>query len=111
MSCLIVMRTASGSSCVRRFPFVLAIRVKTMTQITLTETEGELLHTLSQCTGKTEEALLREALDLLAARVAAQDRLAAFRQARGMWKDRDDLPSLTELRADFDRFGHNPRGT
>ncbi len=30
-------------------------------------------------------------------------RLAAFRQARGMWKDRDDLPSLEQLRGEMNR--------
>jgi hypothetical protein len=72
--------------------------------ITLTESEAERLRTLSESTGKTEEELLREALDLLTAQVAQQERRALLNQAMGIWKDRDDLPTLDELRSEMDRY-------
>ncbi|HYX29340.1 MAG TPA: hypothetical protein VE863_12315 [Pyrinomonadaceae bacterium] len=31
------------------------------------------------------------------------DRLARLRKARGIWKDRNDLPNLRELRAEWQR--------
>jgi hypothetical protein len=70
------------------------------TQVNLSGSEGELLHKLAQQTGKTEGEVVREALVLFEKRLAneGQDRLALLRQARGIWKDRDDLPELTELR-------------
>jgi hypothetical protein len=36
--------------------------------------------------------------------VVPPDRLARIRQARGIWKDRTDLPDLRKLRGEFDRF-------
>jgi hypothetical protein len=34
----------------------------------------------------------------LIAQCQSEDRLSLLRQARGMWKERTDLPSLTDLR-------------
>jgi hypothetical protein len=39
----------------------------------------------------------------LIAQFQLEDRLSLLRQARGMWKDRTDLPSLTDLRREWDR--------
>jgi hypothetical protein len=74
-----------------------------LTTITLTEAERAWLQLVSKRTGKGPQELLQEALDLLADRYSASDRLGSLRQARGIWKDRDDLPNLMELRAEFDR--------
>jgi Arc/MetJ-type ribon-helix-helix transcriptional regulator len=73
-------------------------------QITLPETECERLRDLSQRTGKSEGELLREALDLLSAQLMSRDRLDRLRRAKGIWKDRDDLPELSELREGMNRF-------
>ena len=72
--------------------------------ITLDETESERLRVLSQRTGRAEEELLREALDLLTAQIAHRNRRALLSQAKGIWKDRDDLPTLDELRSEMDRY-------
>jgi hypothetical protein len=75
-------------------------------QVTLTDDEGELLRSLSQCTGKTDDELIREALGLLKghkAQCEVPDRLALLRQARGIWRDRNDLPTLSELRDEMNR--------
>ena len=72
-------------------------------QLKLTEPETEALREMSFRTGKTEEQLIREAIHALLDNPENIDRLSLLRQARGMWKDRNDLPDLRELRAEFDR--------
>jgi hypothetical protein len=79
--------------------------IPTMTgnQVLLTDSEYQLLHSMSQSTGRPENELLHEALDLLKAQVDLESRRALLRSARGMWRDRDDLPSLTDLRNEMNR--------
>ena len=77
------------------------------TQISLTEMESEMLEAISWRTGKAPEDLIREALDLLNARLASQDRRALLSRAKGIWRDRDDLPDWPALRKEMDR--HEPR--
>ena len=36
--------------------------------------------------------------------LSIEERRARLTQAAGIWKDRDDLPSLAELRSEWDRF-------
>jgi hypothetical protein len=67
----------------------------------LTEADCLLLQSMSQLTGKTESELLHEALNLLKVRV--ENRRSLLQRARGIWRDRDDLPTLTELRSEMDR--------
>ena len=78
------------------------------TQIKLTEEEDRALETISQHTGKTRVELLREALDQFIAQFQNGDRLLLLQSAKGMWKDRDDLPALEQLRSEWDRFHPNP---
>ncbi len=73
-------------------------------QVTLTEAESETLRAIAQRTGKTQEQLLHEAVGSFLAQSKQQNRLALLQQAKGIWKDRRDLPELEELRAGFDRF-------
>jgi hypothetical protein len=65
---------------------------------------GERLRDLSRRTGKPKEELLREALDLLTARLTSQERLVRLGRAKGIWKDREDLPELSDLREEMNRF-------
>jgi len=67
----------------------------------LAEADCLLLQSMSQLTGKTEKELLHEALNLLKVRV--ENRRSLLQRARGIWRDRDDLPTLTELRSEMDR--------
>ena len=62
------------------------------------------LHSLAQGSGTTPDALLREAVEQLISQSQPGDWRTALHQARGMWKDRSDLPSLAELRGEPDRF-------
>lgn len=73
-------------------------------QIILTEKESHVLHVIAQQTGKTPVELLREAAAQFIAQFQQSDRRALLRQARGLWKDRTDLPALQTLRDEFDRL-------
>jgi hypothetical protein len=72
--------------------------------ITLTEQEQLSLRAIAQQTGKTPEELLHEAVAQFLAQFQQTRRRALLQQARGMWQDRTDLPSLATLRREFDRW-------
>jgi hypothetical protein len=74
------------------------------TVITLTEQEQLSLRAIAQQTGKTPEELLHEAIAQFLAQFQQTRRRALLQQARGMWRDRTDLPSLATLRREFDRL-------
>ena len=81
----------------------------TTAQINLTDSQVDALQKLSVQTGKTEDELLQEAVNKLIAEVGEaetkrQEWLKSLRQAKGIWKDRDDLPDFRQLRKEFDRF-------
>ncbi|MBV9865614.1 MAG: hypothetical protein JO316_09710 [Abitibacteriaceae bacterium] len=67
-------------------------------QVTLTDTESQALENLSQLKGKPPEVLLHEAVEHILAQYQQERRLAVLRQARGMWRNREDLPTVEELR-------------
>jgi hypothetical protein len=69
----------------------------------LTEQEQTALESMAQRTGKTPDELVHDAIKQFIAQFQAEDRLSLLRQARGMWKDRTDLPSLADLRREWDR--------
>ena len=73
-------------------------------QVTLTEDQSEALEVLSRQTGKTQEELIRVAVCQFLHQNEAERRLSLLRQARGIWKDRTDLPDLRELREEWNRF-------
>jgi hypothetical protein len=80
--------------------------------LNLTEQEQTALETMAQRTGKTPDELVHDAVKQLIAQFQYEDRLSLLRQARGMWKDRTDLPSFADIRREWDRqTEHDDGGT
>ncbi len=71
-------------------------------QLTLTEAEIRAIEALSESQGKTQEEILHEAVEHFLARHET-GRLAALRQARGIWQEREDLPDPAKLRNEWNR--------
>ena len=74
------------------------------TQIYLTPEEQQGLRALSRRTGLSQSELIRQAVDTLLAGGQEPDRDALLRQARGLWRDRSDLPDFSSLRRELDRL-------
>lgn len=74
------------------------------TELNLTEQERTALQEISQRTGKTESQLIRDAVSQLISGFQTENRLVLMRQAKGIWKDRNDLPAFEDLRREWDRF-------
>ena len=69
-------------------------------QLTLSPADSEAVRQLARRAGKTEAELLHETVADPLRQSAATDRLAALRQARGMWEHRTDLPDFDQMRAE-----------
>ncbi|MCP9926346.1 CopG family transcriptional regulator [Cyanobium sp. CH-040] len=74
------------------------------TQIYLSEAERQGLLALAQRSGRSQSALIRDAIDAFLEQHQPQGRLARLREARGLWAHRDDLPDWRELRQELDRL-------
>jgi hypothetical protein len=77
----------------------------------LTDQEQTALETIAQRSGKTPDEIVHDAIKHLIAQFQPDDRLSLLRQARGMWKDRSDLPSQADLRREWDRRTESDNGT
>lgn len=73
------------------------------TSIVLTEPEATALHRIAQETGKSEHDLIQEAVTQYIQQYQVVHRRQLLQQARGMWRDRTDLPPLDMLRREFDQ--------
>jgi predicted DNA-binding protein len=74
------------------------------TQIYLSDAERQGLQALAQRCGRSQSALIREAIDSFLELHQPQSRLARLRQGRGLWANRDDLPTWGELRQELNRI-------
>lgn len=73
------------------------------TQIYLSEAERQGLQALALRSGRSQSALIREAIDAFLQQHQPQSRQARLRQARGLWAACAELPDWTALRQEFDR--------
>lgn len=73
-------------------------------QVELKDANWKKLVRLSQGTGRSEQELLNLAVEELDIKTSEPEWKLAWRQAAGMWKDRQDIPELMkELRGEWDR--------
>ena len=71
--------------------------------IYLTEKQRSALRDLARQTGQKQSELIRRAIDDFIDKFQSRDCRARLEQARGIWKDRDDLPDFRALRGgEFD---------
>ena len=74
------------------------------TQIAIPENLDLLLASLASDQGKRKEDLIVEAVEAYVHKPRTQEEILALRRsARGMWKDRTDLPDFDALRKSMDR--------
>ncbi len=73
-------------------------------EINLTDQENNSLLNIARQTGKSQDELLRDAINHLISQFHQQDRRVLLQRARGIWKDRTDQPSAEELRREWDRL-------
>ncbi len=73
------------------------------TEIKLTDHERSALQEIAQQSGKTESQLIHEAVNHFIREFQKKDRRIFMQKARGIWRDRQDLPKLEELRREWNR--------
>jgi hypothetical protein len=73
------------------------------TQIYLTESVKAQLETIALTRGVKQSELIREAVDELIEKYTPSQRPTRIQPARGLWKNRKDLPTLHDLRAGWSR--------
>ena len=74
------------------------------TQIYLTIEEKKALKIIAERLGCSQSEIIRTAIDQFVLEYQAGNHLQLLRQARGIWKKRDDLPDFRAVRAEFDRL-------
>lgn len=74
------------------------------TQIYLTERERDALRALAARLGRSQSALIRDAVDRYIDRYQEGNRLDLLRRGRGLWANRLDLPDFEVVRRELDRL-------
>ncbi len=69
----------------------------------LTEQHRQALVEISRLTGKSQQELITSAIEELITSYQQKKRLELMQQAKGIWQDREDIPTLEQLRAEFNR--------
>lgn len=73
------------------------------TKINLTEQNQQALIEIYHLTGKSQQELITSAIEDLIKNYQQKKRLDLMQQAKGIWKDREDIRNLEELRKEFNR--------
>jgi predicted transcriptional regulator len=79
------------------------------TQIYLTEEEKQLIEKLANQTGESESAIIRQAIERYLDISNEKNRNQYLQAGKGLWKDREDIPNIRELREEFERFPENEK--
>ena len=72
-------------------------------EVKLSDRNHQALDQIARLTGKSEDELVGEAVEQLISKFQHGDRISALRRARGIWKDRKDIPTLDDLRRESNR--------
>lgn len=72
-------------------------------EVNLSESEQRALREIARRTGKSESELIRDAVDNLI-KMDRSPSSAGMLQARGIWRDRKDLPDFGKIRREWDRL-------
>lgn len=67
-------------------------------QVYITRTQNRALAEQAHRSGRSQSALIREAIDAITRDRTLAGRREAVRRVAGLWKDRTDLPDLDALR-------------
>ena len=70
----------------------------------MTERERLALQSIAHETGRKQSELIRQAIDHFIEQHQGHDRRALLEQARGLWKEREDLPDFRVLRDELNRI-------
>lgn len=73
------------------------------TQIYLNEDEDSKIQRIAKDENRSKSDIIREAIDSYLIAKNKTIRKKQFKDAFGLWKDRDDLPDFDLLRKEFDR--------
>ena len=73
------------------------------TQVYLNESASKALRSLAVQTGKKQSELIRMAIEMLIAKHKKDDPQEKLKIAKGIWKDRTDLPDYEMLRHEWGR--------
>ena len=73
------------------------------TQIYIEESTSEIIRSIALKTGRKQSEIIRDAIAKYIVKYQPHDSASRLRRARGIWKDREDLPSIKNLRNEWDR--------
>ena len=74
------------------------------TQIYLTANERKALRALGRRLGRSQSALIRDAVDRYIDRYQEGNQLDLLRRGRAIWAKRRDLPEFGQVRRELDRI-------
>lgn len=74
------------------------------TQIYISKKMKEDLLNLSRRRGISKSEIIREAVTEYVSRTSERDKNEKLEVGAGLWKEKNDLPDVSTLRQEFDRF-------